>query len=83
MIWSGFAQVNIFDLAIKDNTFDVVVSHGVLHHTSKDSLIKISQYFKERDVPFVVFFFRYSENELNNDLNSGISVSFEAGRISR
>lgn len=30
---SSFAQMNIFNLAIKDNSFDVVVSHGVLHHT--------------------------------------------------
>jgi len=30
---SAFAQMNIFDLAIKDNSFDVVISHGVLHHT--------------------------------------------------
>jgi SAM-dependent methyltransferase len=30
---SGFAQMNIFDMAIKDNSFDVVISHGVLHHT--------------------------------------------------
>ena len=29
----GFAQMNIFDLAIKDASFDVVISHGVLHHT--------------------------------------------------
>jgi SAM-dependent methyltransferase len=30
---SAFAQMNIFDMAIKDNSFDVVISHGVLHHT--------------------------------------------------
>jgi 2-polyprenyl-3-methyl-5-hydroxy-6-metoxy-1,4-benzoquinol methylase len=30
---SSFAQMNIFDLAVKDESFDVVVSHGVLHHT--------------------------------------------------
>jgi SAM-dependent methyltransferase len=30
---SSFAQMNIFNLAIKDESFDVVVSHGVLHHT--------------------------------------------------
>ena len=30
---SNFAQMNIFNLAIKDNSFDVVISHGVLHHT--------------------------------------------------
>jgi len=30
---SSFAQMNIFDLAIKDNSFDIVISHGVLHHT--------------------------------------------------
>ena len=31
---SAFAQMNIFDLAIKDDSFDVVISHGVLHHTA-------------------------------------------------
>ena len=30
---SAFAQMNIFNLALKDNSFDVVISHGVLHHT--------------------------------------------------
>ena len=30
---SGFAQMNIFDLAVKDGSFDVVITHGVLHHT--------------------------------------------------
>ena len=30
---SAFAQMNIFDLAIKDESFDVVIAHGVLHHT--------------------------------------------------
>ena len=30
---SSFAQMNIFNLAIKDDSFDIVISHGVLHHT--------------------------------------------------
>lgn len=30
---SAFCQMDIFDLAIKDESFDVVISHGVLHHT--------------------------------------------------
>lgn len=29
----NFVQMNIFNLAVKDNSFDVVISHGVLHHT--------------------------------------------------
>ena len=33
LVRNSFAQMNIFDLAIKDNAFDVVISHGVLHHT--------------------------------------------------
>jgi SAM-dependent methyltransferase len=31
---SAFAQMNIFDLAVKDGAFDAVVAHGVLHHTA-------------------------------------------------
>ena len=30
---SGFAQMNLFDLAVLDASFDVVISHSVLHHT--------------------------------------------------
>ena len=30
---SSFAQMNIFDLAVKEASFDVVISRGVLHHT--------------------------------------------------
>jgi 2-polyprenyl-3-methyl-5-hydroxy-6-metoxy-1,4-benzoquinol methylase len=30
---ASFCQMNIFELAIKDSSFDVVISHGVLHHT--------------------------------------------------
>jgi SAM-dependent methyltransferase len=30
---SAFAQMNLFALAVKDESMDVVISHGVLHHT--------------------------------------------------
>jgi SAM-dependent methyltransferase len=30
---SAFCQMNIFNLGVKDGSFDVVISHGVLHHT--------------------------------------------------
>ena len=30
---SGFSQMDIFNLAVEDNAFDVVISTGVLHHT--------------------------------------------------
>jgi len=33
LLRSSFAQMNVFDLAVKDDSFDVVISHGVLHHT--------------------------------------------------
>ncbi len=33
LVRSSFCQMSIFDLAIKDEAFDVVISHGVLHHT--------------------------------------------------
>jgi len=33
LVRSSFAQMNIFNLALKDESFDIVISHGVLHHT--------------------------------------------------
>lgn len=33
LVRSSFAQMDVFDLALKDDSFDVVISHGVLHHT--------------------------------------------------
>jgi SAM-dependent methyltransferase len=33
LVRSAFAQMSIFNLAVKDASFDVVISHGVLHHT--------------------------------------------------
>lgn len=30
---SAFAQMNLFNLALEDASFDVVIAHGVLHHT--------------------------------------------------
>lgn len=30
---SAFCQMNIFNMAVADSSFDVVISHGVLHHT--------------------------------------------------
>ena len=33
LVRSSFCQMDIFDLAIRDESFDVVISHGVLHHT--------------------------------------------------
>jgi len=33
LVRSGFVQMNLFTLAVKDESMDVVISHGVLHHT--------------------------------------------------
>ncbi|MGH6660797.1 MAG: class I SAM-dependent methyltransferase [Rhodospirillales bacterium] len=33
LVRSSFAQMNIFELAVKDDSFDAVIAHGVLHHT--------------------------------------------------
>jgi len=38
----GFVEMNIFDLGIKDECFDVVISTGVLHHT-KDARAAFAQ----------------------------------------
>ena len=63
-------------------------AHGAIEpdapglRVSKDSVIEISQYFKEKNVPFVVFFFRYRENEFNNHLIQELqSVARRAGLL--
>jgi SAM-dependent methyltransferase len=33
LVRSSFAQMNLFKLAVKDESMDVVIAHGVLHHT--------------------------------------------------
>lgn len=33
LVRSSFAQMNIFNLAVKDESFDVVIAKGVLHHS--------------------------------------------------
>lgn len=33
LVRSSFAQMNIFELAVKDASFDVAIAHAVLHHT--------------------------------------------------
>jgi SAM-dependent methyltransferase len=45
----SFVQMNIFDLAVKDNSFDVVISHGVLHHTL-DARLAFSRIVKKAKV---------------------------------
>ena len=58
---SGFAQMNIFDLAIKDNAFDVVISHGVLHHTfdARRAFAEIVKKVKPGGVVVVGLYNRY------------------------
>ena len=59
---SGFAQMNIFDLAVKDASFDVVVAHGVLHHTfdARRAFAAIVRKVKPGGVVMVGLYNRYA-----------------------
>ena len=45
---SAFCQMNIFNLGVKDGSFDAVISHGVLHHThsARDAFAHIARKVK-------------------------------------
>ncbi|MCH7935544.1 MAG: class I SAM-dependent methyltransferase [Proteobacteria bacterium] len=59
---SGFAQMNIFDLAVKDNSFDVVIAHGVLHHTfdARRAFAAIARKAKPGGIIMVGLYNRYA-----------------------
>ncbi len=59
---SNFAQMNIFNLAIKDNAFDVVISHGVLHHTfdARRAFAQIVRKLKPGGIVMVGLYNRYA-----------------------
>lgn len=59
---SSFAQMNIFDLAVKDACFDVVISHGVLHHTfdARRAFAAIARKVKPGGVIMVGLYNRYA-----------------------
>lgn len=59
---SAFAQMNIFDLAIKDGSFDVVISHGVLHHTfdARRAFAAIARKAKPGGIVMVGLYNRYA-----------------------
>jgi SAM-dependent methyltransferase len=58
----AFAQMNIFDLAIKDAAFDVVISHGVLHHThdARAAFASIVRKVKPGGIVMVGLYNRYA-----------------------
>ena len=58
---SAFAQMNIFDLAVRDSTFDVVISHGVLHHTydARRAFAHIVRKLKPGGIAMVGLYNRY------------------------
>ena len=59
---SSFAQMNIFNMAIKDEVFDVVISHGVLHHTfnAKRAFSHIIQKLKPGGIVVIGLYNRYA-----------------------
>jgi len=58
---SSFAQMNIFELGIKDASFDVVISHGVLHHTfdARRAFAEISRKVKPGGIVMVGLYNSY------------------------
>lgn len=59
---SAFCQMNIFDLAIRDASFDVVISHGVLHHTfdARKAFLHIARKVKPGGIVMVGLYNRYA-----------------------
>jgi len=59
---SSFAQMNIFDLAIKDNSFDVAIAHGVLHHTfdARRAFASVARKVKPGGIVMVGLYNRYA-----------------------
>lgn len=59
---SSFAQMNIFDLAIKNDSFDVIIAHGVLHHTfdAKRAFAHIVRKVKPGGIVVVGLYNRYA-----------------------
>jgi 2-polyprenyl-3-methyl-5-hydroxy-6-metoxy-1,4-benzoquinol methylase len=58
----SFAQMNIFDLAVKDDSFDVVIAHGVLHHTfdARRAFAHIARKAKPGGIVMVGLYNRYA-----------------------
>ncbi|MGQ0663474.1 MAG: methyltransferase domain-containing protein [Pseudomonadota bacterium] len=59
---AAFAQMNIFDLAVKDASFDVVISHGVLHSTrdARRAFAAIARKVKPGGLVMVGLYNRYA-----------------------
>ena len=62
LVRSAFAQMNIFNLAIRDGSFDVVVSHGVLHHTrdARKAFAEVARKAKPGGIVMVGLYNRYA-----------------------
>ncbi len=58
----GFAQMNLFELAVKDESFDVVISHGVLHHTfdARGAFARIVRKLKPGGIVIAGLYNRYA-----------------------
>lgn len=61
LIRASFCQMNIFNLALKDDVFDVVISHGVLHHTydAEKAFAQIVRKVKPGGVVMIGLYNRY------------------------
>lgn len=59
---AAFCQMNVFDLAVKDEAFDVVISHGVLHHThdARRAFAQIVRKLKPGGIVMVGLYNRYA-----------------------
>ena len=59
---SSFAQMDLFNLALKDNVFDVAIAHGVLHHTfdARRAFSKVVRKVKPGGIVMVGLYNRYA-----------------------
>jgi SAM-dependent methyltransferase len=62
LVRSSFAQMDVFDLALRDAAFDVVISHGVLHHTrdAREAFARIVRKAKPGGIVMVGLYSSYA-----------------------
>jgi 2-polyprenyl-3-methyl-5-hydroxy-6-metoxy-1,4-benzoquinol methylase len=59
---SAFVRMNLFDLAVRDGAFDVVIAHGVLHHTydAREAFARVARKAKPGGIVMVGLYSSYA-----------------------